>query len=156
MEAHIGVNRRIFPTNFVDTDDQHVRTKHQYNERAYLVKDGLTGPNALFEHHLLDNLYPRTREEIYQYEIREPNALGKKPKIVQDLAEDLVPVGLYEVTKGIFPYNLYELQQKQYELSLNDSLEQSVMINGTTYETSKIADFLASEAKKTMKSEPTE
>ena len=149
MEAHIGVNRRIFQTNFVDTDDQHV-TKPQHNERAYLVNDGLTGANTLLEHNLLDNIYPRTREEIFQYEIREPNSLGKKPAVVQELVDELIPVGLYEIRKGLFPYNLNELQQRQYENSLNESINQQVLLNGKMYSTGNIVNELIAK----VKSEP--
>ena len=153
MEHTVGTNRRIFPTGFISEDIDHVKPEAKL-ARGYIATEGLLGPNSLFEHNMLDNLYPKTRELTYEYELRQPGTLGKTPEIVQTLIDEQLPFGLLELQKSLFPHNLYEMQQKQFELYDGvPELGDAVMINGKVYSTTGIADRILKKEEK-MKKEP--
>ncbi len=142
MEETVGTNRRIFPTFISNEDIDHVN-KIITADRGYIANEGLLGPNSLFEHNMLDNLYPKSRYLTYEYELREPNTLGKTPQIVQNLIDEQLPVGLYELQKSLFPHNMYEMQQKQFELYDGvPQLGDRVLINGKVFSTTGIAEKL--------------
>ncbi len=155
MEHTVGTNRRIFPTGFVSEDIDHVKPIAKL-ARGYIATEGLLGANSLFEHNMLDNLYPKTRELTYEYELRQPNTLGKTPAIVQNLIDEQLPIGLYELQKSLFPHNAYEMQQKQFEMYDGvPQLGEAVMINGKVYSTTGIAEkIIANEEKMKAEQKP--
>ena len=143
MIDSVGVNRRMFDEGRALDDQYHVQ-RYQETKRAKIDTDGLVLPISKFEHEISDGTEKLFTHREILYELKEPNALGKKPAYIKDKLDRLVPFGLVEQQMGTFPYNLRLMQQKQFEkFELEGERPKQITINGKQYVLNNVAESVA-------------
>lgn len=127
----VGVNRRIFDLGYAHDDINHIQYFGTTRKR-FLIDDSIPTPLSGFEERITNGEQRYLRPSEIAYQMKEANALGKKPKYIQDRLDELQPIGIYEQAMSHFPYNIGLMRQTQFELGQEQENAVPIQLNGET------------------------
>lgn len=144
MNAQVGVNRRIFDLGYAHDDINHIQYEGT-TKKNYLIQDSIPTPISMFEERISDGTEKYLRPSQIAYELKEANALGKKPSYIQNKLNELEPIGIYEQAISHFPYNINLMQQTQFEIGSTYEKPIEIDIGGQKFKVdrNKIVNSLA-------------